>query len=259
MKSGEASVGGNIGGSILKFAKAEGSIAVQGGIGQEINSYRASKEVVEKTLHDAAFDIAYKYVSPIQVTERSSSNYGDYIHLTRIFDIVDLDYLENLFTKGSLIGLIKKSEKEKIESTANEVLATTSRKQLRTQGNNIKNTIRKAVEESHKQYDNIKEIIDAFRQLIPYDKMLISYDGYLIPMDDKYFRIDSKSLGFKYGGEITCVGVVTNIIGEDTNPCDSNNIFATLQFAVNEMLRSILPTKESNLCVIHPIAIYYNN
>ncbi len=63
---------------------------------------------------------------------------------------------------------------------------------------------------------------------------------------------------YKYGGEITCVGMVTNIIGEDANPCDEKNIFATLQFSVNEVLRSFLPTDEVNLCVLHPIAVFYN-
>lgn len=81
-------------------------------------------------------------------------------------------------------------------------------------------------------------------------------DGYLIPLDDQYFRIDPKNLGFKYGGEITCVGMITNIIGVDADPCDNNNIFATLQFSVNEVLRTILPTNEKNLCVIHPIAVF---
>ena len=89
--------------------------------------------------------------------------------------------------------------------------------------------------------------------------MLISTDGYLIPLEDKYFRINPTNLGFKYGGDITCVGVITNIIGEDTNPEDEKNIFATLQFNVNEMLRAILPNKEKNICVVHPIAVYYEN
>lgn len=73
----------------------------------------------------------------------------------------------------------------------------------------------------------------------------------------KYFRIDPSNLGFKYGGEMTCVGMVTNIIGSSTDPCDDNNMFATIQFSVNEALRSILPTKEEDLYVIHPIAVYY--
>ena len=87
--------------------------------------------------------------------------------------------------------------------------------------------------------------------------MLVSNDGFLIPLDDKYFRINPSSLGFKYGGMMTCVGMVTNIIRKDTEPIDDKNVISKLQFSVNEVLRNILPTKNDNLCVIHPIAIYY--
>ena len=134
-----------------------------------------------------------------------------------------------------------------------------NRSQQRSNSNAIRAKIKEAVAASGKQYDGIKEIIDMVRQIIPYNRMLISSDGYLIPLDDRYFRIDAQNLGFKYGGEITCVGMITNIIGEDTDPNDSQNIFATLQFSVNEVLRQLLPTKERNLCVIHPIAVYYGN
>ena len=154
---------------------------------------------------------------------------------------------------------LKKTEKEKIETTASVATESLNRSQQRSNSNAIRAKIKEAVAASGKQYDGIKEIIDMVRQIIPYNRMLISSDGYLIPLDDRYFRIDAQNLGFKYGGEITCVGMITNIIGEDTDPNDSQNIFATLQFSVNEVLRQLLPTKERNLCVIHPIAVYYGN
>lgn len=62
-----------------------------------------------------------------------------------------------------------------------------------------------------------------------------------------------------YGGEIKCVGMITNVIGRDANPNDKANIFATLHFSVNEALRQILPTQEENLYVVSPVAIYYGN
>ena len=125
--------------------------------------------------------------------------------------------------------------------------------------NQISSEIKKTIDEKNKEYDNISDIINAFKKMIPYSRMLISNDGYLIPLDEKYFRVNPTSIGFMYGGDITCVGMITNIIGKDTNPEDEKNIFASLQFSVNEALRAILPTKEENICVIHPIAIYYNN
>lgn len=177
--------------------------------------------------------------------------------MTRTFDFVDLDYLEKLFEKDGIIEFIKKISAEQIESEAEKVKEGYNREQLRKAGVNFKQEIKKAIVASNKQYDDIAVILKAMRGLIPYNRMLISSDGYLVPLNKKYFRVDPLDLGFKYGGEIICVGMITNIIGEDTNPNDDDNIFATVQFTANEVLRSILPTKENNLYVIHPIAIYY--
>ena len=125
--------------------------------------------------------------------------------------------------------------------------------------NQISSEIKRTIDEKNKEYDNISDIINAFKKMIPYSRMLISNDGYLIPLDERYFRVNPTSIGFMYGGGITCFGMITNIIGKNTNPEDEKNIFASLQFSINEVLRAILPTKKENICIIHPIAIYYNN
>ena len=193
----------------------------------------------------------------IQYPYQDKDEEGNYLEIKRIFDYVDFDYLEGLFQKDGVIDLIKKSTAEKLEESADQLTSSLDREQLRKAGNRIKNELKKTISMNNKQYDDAASMIHAFRSLMPYSRMLISRDGYLIPLDDKYFRIDPSNLGFKYGGEMTCVGMVTNIIGESTDPGDSNNIFATLQFTVNEALRKILPSTESDLCVIHPIAVYY--
>lgn len=210
--------------------------------------------------YDAAFDMAYKYIvpSPCSIKDHSNDDYGNYIEITRAFDFIDLDYLEKLFAKGGFIEYLKKTEKEKIEALSEEVKAQMNKNQLHAKSSQIKSLIKNQIAQNSKQYDDVHDIIVAFKQLIPYNKMLISSDGYLIPLDDNYFRINPANMGFKYGGEITCVGMITNIIGKDTAPCDNKNVFATLQFSVNEALRTILPTEETNLCVLHPIAVFYN-
>lgn len=250
---------GTIGGKLFGLAKAEIDLsgkleAIENGVSASV-----SREIISKTLHDAAFDIAYSNISPkkFKMGEQNSDDYGDYVELTRVFDFVDIEYLDKLFDKDGLIDFFKKTSKEKIETELNAATDGMNREQLRTVSSKIKGEIKKLVDASNKQYDDVHEMIKAFKQLLPYSRMLISSDGYLIPLDDKYFRINPANLGFKYGGEITCVGMITNIIGTDTNPCDDKNIFATLQFTVNEALRAILPTKEENLCVIHPIAVFY--
>lgn len=251
---------GSTEGSFFKLVKAEANLTLGGELGRDSSSKSASREIISKVLHDAAFDIAYSYISPQKYgTKDNPDDYGDYVEISRVFDFIDMAYLENLFSKEGLISFLKKTSKEKIETEATAVTSNMGREQLRASGKHIKGEIKKLVQSSDKQYDDIHDIIVAFRQLIPYTYMLISSDGYLVPLDDKYFRVDPKNLGFKYGGEITCVGMITNIIGADTDPNDSKNIFATLQFQINEVLRAILPTTKENLCVIHPIAVYYGS
>lgn len=247
-----------LGGSLVKLAKAEASLSGNLESVEGSSSISTSRDIISKTMHDAAFNIAYSYINPIKDEDRDQiDDTGNYIEMTRIFDFVDFDYLEGLFVKDGIIEYIKKNSAEQIETEAEKAKEGYSREQLRKAGINFKNEVKKAITDNNKQYDDIAEIIRALRGLIPYNRMLISYDGYLIPLNEKYFRVDPVDLGFKYGGEITCVGMITNIIGEDTNPNDDNNFFATLQFTANEVLRILLPTKENNLCVIHPIAIYY--
>ena len=252
---------GKIGGLLLKLVKAEADITGElEGVENGATTY-ASREIVAKTLHDAAFDIACSKIplAIVSMGDQSHDETGNYVELTRVFDFVDFDYLEGLFATDGVIEFVKKSAAEQIEAKAEEIKAETNREQLRKSGNNFKAEVKKLIATSNKQYDDIAKIIKVMRSMIPYSRMLISSDGYLIPLSDKYFRVDYSDIGFKYGGEITCVGMITNIIGEDCDPCDENNIFATLQHASNEILRKLLPTKEKNICVIHPIAIYYGN
>lgn len=247
--------------SFFKLAKAE----VEGTLGIGFDTTKTNhdtyREIANKTLHDAAFDFAYEYIKPKEYSlgANNSDEYGDYIKLNRVFDFVDLSYLEKIFSKDGLLDFLKKDAKKKVEDQVQEKESLLSKDQLRAVKKAINENAQKIIKSQNQEYDEIHDIITMYGKLLPYSRMLISSDGYLIPLEDKYFRINPNNLGFKYGGDITCVGVITNIIGEDTNPEDEKNIFSTLQFNVNEMLRAILPTKEKNICVIHPIAVYYEN
>jgi len=259
--SGSIATKGNAKGQakFWKFVNAEGEFGVSSEYKNANGSRSSTKDVAEKILHDAAFDIAYSYIKPVQVSSGDTSvgEEGEYLELLRVFDYVDFEYLTSLFDKGSVIDFIKKNEAEKIETEAHRATQELNREQFRKAETATKNRIKQSINISNKQYDDIQMIIKAIKGLIPYNRMLVSNDGFLIPLDDKYFRINPSSLGFKYGGMMTCVGMVTNIIGKDSEPIDDKNVFSKLQFSVNEVLRNMLPTKNDNLCVIHPIAIYY--
>ena len=248
-------------GGFWKFLQAEAKVTIDGEIHSGNTSQSSSRELKEKILHDAAFDIAYGYIKPVAI-EFGVQDYdeeGNYLEIKREFDFVDFDYLEGLFRKDGVIDYIKKSNAEKIEEQTDQMTSGLSREQLRNTGSKIKSEMRKAISLNNKQYDDAASIIRAFRGLIPYSRMLISHDGYLIPLDDNYFRIDPSSFGFKYGGEMICVGMVTNIIGRSSDSSDSKSIFAVIQHTANTALKSILPSSENDLRVIHPIAVYYEN
>ena len=247
-------VDGGIKGAIFNVVSTEAKLNLGAKIGKD-------KNISNTTMHDATFNMAYEYIdaTKIEIGNNENDDYGKYVELTRMFDFVDLEYLEGLFSKNGLIDYIKKSTSEQIKKEASIATNQLNRQQSRAMSNQISSEIKRTIDEKNKEYDNISDIINAFKKMIPYSRMLISNDGYLIPLDEKYFRVNPTSIGFMYGGDITCVGMITNIIGKDTNPEDEKNIFASLQFSVNEALRAILPTKEENICVIHPIAIYYNN
>ncbi len=250
-------------------AKVTGSFlrAITGEVSGGINKARSSEEnlgsitrdIVTKSMHDAAFDVAYKYISPINCSQNDDTgcDYGKYVEINRVFDFIDFDYIQKLFSDGGFISFLKESEKRNIQQQFEEELLTLNREQERKNKSRIQQLRKEEINKIDQKYDDINKLINVFRMLIPYTRMLISYDGFLVPLVDDYFRIDPRNLGFKYGGQMTCVGFITNLIGENTGPLDNTSPFASLQFTINETLRSILPTKEKTIYVIHPLAIYY--
>ena len=258
-KAGKMEVNAGGSGKILKILQADSAISLDGQASKTEYSNNSSKEVVEKIFHDASFDIAYNYISPTkaEIEAQSYNEEGKYIEIKRVFDFADFDYIEGLFEKDGFIDFIKKQNAQQLENTVETISEGNNRNQMRAVSAKIKQEIKNQTKMNNKQLDDVLLIIKAFRCLIPYSRMMISRDGLLIPLDDKYFRINPSNLGFKYGGEMTCVGLVTNIIKKDTDVKDEDNIFATIQQSANETLRGFLSSIQNDLCVIHPIAVYY--
>lgn len=222
MDKSEKSIGANVkaGGALLNFIRAEANLSAGGKVETDYQLHSATKEIVTRTLHDAAFDFAFRSIQA-EITDPNIAEIGSYVELCRVFDFVDLEYVLGLFSENGFIELLASNQAQSGEAL-----------------------------------EQIKKLVCVIKNLIPYNRMLISYDGFLIPFEDKYFRVNPTTIGFKYGGEITCIGLVTNIIGEDTAPSDSN-VFTNLNFQINEALRKILPTKEKNMYIVHPIAVFY--
>lgn len=217
-----------------------------------------SKDIVQKTLHDAAYNIAYDYISE-QLNREQVEDLGEYVEISGNFQYIDFKTLVSYFNENGLINFIKKEELKKIVERIDTEYASLNREGRRNNQQEFNRRKREAKETIDNKYKEIQGIINLLRNLLPCNRMYISNKGYIIPIDDRYLRDYPESFGFKYGGLMTCLGYVTNIIGKDTHIEDNSNAFASLQHGINESLRSILPLKDDNLFIITPIAIYYTN
>jgi len=254
--TGSLSVNGSASGGIWKFAQAQAELSGAVELSETKHSQTVLKEIATKTLHDAAFDIAYEQISKEYNTDPSKANLGSFVELQQTFEFVDLTYIEGLLAEGGFISFLKKTEGEKIRAMVLAECEQLNRDQKRKSESEIKKEIQKLISENDKKYDDLVDIIHAIKLMIPYNRMLVTSNGFLIPLEDKYFRDNPETMAFKHGGYITCVGYVTNVIGESCLPT-SQNVFAQLQTIVNQTLVKMLATKEKDLFVVHPIAIYY--
>ena len=139
-----ANISAKLGGSLVKLAKAEANLSGSLESVESGSSTSTSREIISKTMHDAAFDIAYSHISPIRIAygDQSADDTGNYIEMTWVFDFVDFDYLEGLFEKG-IIDFIKKNTAEQIEAEAEKIKEGYNREQLRKAGINFKTEIKK--------------------------------------------------------------------------------------------------------------------
>ncbi len=217
-----------------------------------------SKDIVQKTLHDAAYNIAYDYISE-QIKRNQVEDLGEYVEISGDFQYIDIKSLVSYFDEDGIIDYIKNEEMEKIGGQIDAQFASLNRETSRSNQNEIQKRKKDAKNAIDAKYKKIKDIVNLLRNILPCDRMYISNDGYIIPIDGRYLRDYPESFGFKYGGLMTCLGYVTNIIGQDTYIEDNSNVFASLQHGINESLRSILPLTDDNLFIITPIAIYYSN
>ena len=254
--TGALSANGSASGGIWKFAQAQAELSGSLELTGNKHSQTVLKEIATKTLHDAAFDIAYAHITSEYDTGLEDATLGSFVELCQTFEFVDLTYIEGLLAEDGFISFLKKTEADKIKNAVEAQCAILNRDQKRKSDQEIRKEVQKLVTENNKKYDDIVEIVHAIRHMIPYDRMLVTSNGYLIPLEDKYFRDNPGTMAFKHGGIITCVGYITNVIGESCSP-SSGNVFSQLQTLVNQGLVTMLATQEKDLFVVHPIAIYY--
>lgn len=212
-------------------------------------------DVQTKLLHDNAFDQLMSYLTNEGLL--SKQNIGDFIQIYDLFYIMDLDYYQKLFNNKKLMDFLIKNEEDKILTT----LKVQQDAALLVEGantNEIKRHFQELFKNTHTEvknsYDSIKNIIDILITIIPYRRTLCISNN-MVVLNDKYMRDSIDMTSFKYGGKIKVLGYITNTIGNTTID-EETPAFAQIGSSLNEIMLSFF-TQQSNLNIVHPIAIYY--
>ena len=205
---------------------------------------------MEKIIFDEAVEKFEKYLSDNHCLEDIDS-IGNFIKIEKEMFIVDLEYYKNIFSNDSVLNFIKTSTvNERYITKESEIVKTGNGNKATYDKDKLYKEIKKEVD---KEYDEVSKNIEAVLNIVPYNKFGIM-DDYLISLDDEYFRDKTKVAAFKYGGKMTLLGHLTNIVNNDVNS-DESNIFSTFPSIINTFMLTFF--NKNQIKIVHPIAIYY--
>jgi hypothetical protein len=208
-------------------------------------------DLIEKIIYDEAFDKLQKHLTDNKLLKEDNINIGDFFEVSDEMFIVDLEYYKNIFSNYAVLDFIKTSEVENKYSVASQSIVNTGNG---SKAKHDKEKLKKEIEKQvNQEYEGVKKTINAILNIVPYNKFGIMND-YLIVLDDEYFRDKTKVVAYKYGGKMTMLGYMTNIVKNDII-CDDSNVFRTFPTLINTFMLGFF--NKSEIKIIHPIAIYY--
>lgn len=222
------------------------------------------KEVQERILHDYAFDKMYDYFVRNNLIVDKPNNIGDIVLINEMPTFLDFEFFQKLFSDEGVVKYAEEQNKAKMLETISLLKTSVSNcsrlpPDQKTKVSEWKSQI-KQLEAQVKDIDvsrkDTEKMITVFRNTIPYNRSLMTAN-YLIPCNDKKFRDDPNIVAFKYGGNISILGYITNVISSNTNDgVTSNNVFAGFYSTLNKTMLSLFNDKE-RIFILHPIALFY--
>lgn len=206
---------------------------------------------IEKKIYDEAFDKLEKHLKDNSLIKTDELIIGDFLQVKDEMFIVDLEYYKNIFSNNTVLEFVKNSEmEEKFKESSQNIESTGNGNKAEYEKEKLKKEIKKQVD---LEYEGVRKIINAIFNIVPYNKFGIMGD-YLIVLDDEYFRDKTKVVAYKYGGKMTMLGYLTNIVNNDVTQ-DNSNIFRTFPAMINTFMLGFF--NKTEIKIIHPVAIYY--
>lgn len=208
---------------------------------------QSGKELIDKLLHDNAFNLFIKYLEKEDKLKNNICSIGEYVSIKNTFEFWDLDYLIKLFN-DEFINYFVASE---IEGFKNKFFVE--------KGKVPNNSDLKNYEKQRKEYfEEIKIIIKLCKDIMPFTKFMM-INSCFVPLKDDFLREQINSIRFKYTGEITLIGRYTNDykqIVEQNEGAAFKQAFSSFDGMVNSFLKEALNIPDYSK-VITPIALYF--
>ena len=213
------------------------------------------RSVQEKALHDYAFEKIYDYVQKENLVNNDNPQIGDIILVTETPTFLDFNYFKTLFSENGAIKYSNEQTQKGVNEQIDALKASVPKgAQIPLLIKNKIDEIKEQANKAEPQRKELLKVIEVLRNSLPHDRFVMT-SNMLIPLDDKNFRDNPNIIAFKYGGEMTIMGYVTNIVSKEEKQI-SNNSFAPLYDAINKIMLNIF-NNQDEIYIIHPIALFY--
>lgn len=213
------------------------------------------RNVQEKVMHDYAFERVYNHVVDNGLVNNKNPKIGDIVLITEVPTFLDFDYFKALFSEQGAVKMVNDQNKRDLEKTIAEIRAGVPKEiQATPEFKKQIDDVRTAVKNAEPERLDMVKTIDVIRNTLPYNRFLMT-SNMLMPLDDENFRDNPNIVAFKYGGKMTILGYVTNIVSADETPT-RNNSFASMYDTVNQIMLSLFEDQKK-IYIAHPVALFY--
>jgi len=213
------------------------------------------RNVQEKVLHDYAFDRVYRHVMENGLVNNENPQIGDIVLVTETPTFLDFNYFQSLFADNGAVKMVNDQNKKKLEDSIKEL------KESIPKGTQLPPLIKKQIEDLRATVNNAEperremvKTIEAIRNTLPYNRFVMT-SNMLMPLDDENFRDNPDIVAFKYGGNVSMFGYVTNVVSADETPV-RNNDFAPLYDTINQIMLGMF-NGQRKIYIVHPVALFY--
>ena len=218
-----------------------------------------NKNIHEKILHDFAFEMVFEYLQENKLIRNDDLAIGDIVLTKEVPTFLDFGYIQGLFAPNGIYKMASEQSRKEMEAHLNELKQEMPKgaqipQNIRTQMKHMENEVKNAGKYSENERKELERSFEAIKSVLPYKRFIMT-DKFLIPLLDDYFRDDPNIVSFKYGGKISVLGYITNVIKEDTETEHHNDISPLFEMLNLVMLK--LFKSKTEVFIIHPIALYY--